>query len=143
MPYRYLEDVAVADVALLAWGETIEEMFLAAADGTLGVMIEDPTSLLGHERRVLQLEDSSLDMLLLQFLQELIFFKDAQRLLLRVKELQIREHDGQFSLLADAAGEEINPARHKLIMDLKAVTLYRLRVEKTMRGWEATVILDV
>ncbi len=143
MPYRYLEDIAVADVALFAWGETIDETFLAAADGTLGVMMEDPASLLGKERRVLRLEDSSLDMLLLQFLQELIFFKDAQRLLLRVRELQIREDDGRFSLLADARGEEIDPARHQLLMDLKAVTLYRLRVEKTMRGWEATVILDV
>ena len=143
MPYRYLEDIAVADVALFAWGETIDETFLAAADGTLGVMMEDPASLLGKERRVLRLDDSSLDMLLLQFLQELIFFKDAQRLLLRVRELQIREDDGRFSLLADARGEEIDPARHQLLMDLKAVTLYRLRVEKTMRGWEATVILDV
>jgi len=143
MPYRYLEDIAVADVALFAWGETIDETFLSAADGTLGVMMEDPASLLGKERRVLRLEDSSLDMLLLQFLQELIFFKDAQRLLLRVRELQIREDDGRFSLLADARGEEIDPARHQLLMDLKAVTLYRLRVEKTMRGWEATVILDV
>ena len=31
MPYEFLEDVATADIAFRAWGETLEETFVAAA----------------------------------------------------------------------------------------------------------------
>jgi SHS2 domain-containing protein len=50
--------------------------------------------------------------------------------------------DGRFSLTAAAWGETIDPSRHELLVDVKAVTLHRFRVEKASRGWEATVILD-
>ena len=81
--------------------------------------------------------------MLLQFLQELLFYKDAQRLLLRVYEVQIIAHDQGFTLQARAAGEALDPARHALGADVKGVTLHRLQVVQTSNGWEATVVLDV
>ena len=84
-----------------------------------------------------------LDLLLLQFLQELLFYKDAQRLLLRVYAVQITTHDQRFALEARAAGEPLDPARHALGADVKGVTLHRLQVVQTSNGWEATVVLDV
>jgi SHS2 domain-containing protein len=41
------------------------------------------------------------------------------------------------------AGEELDMNRHDLVVDVKAVTLHQFRVEKTDRGWEAFVILDI
>jgi SHS2 domain-containing protein len=46
-------------------------------------------------------------------------------------------------LEAEARGEPLDPARHRLLADVKAVTLHRLRVERTVRGWEASVVLDI
>jgi hypothetical protein len=40
MPYRFLEDIATADIAFEARGETLEEVFTAAAEATMNVMIE-------------------------------------------------------------------------------------------------------
>ena len=40
-------------------------------------------------------------------------------------------------------GEPIDPQRHRLRVDVKAVTLHRFSIEKTAQGWEATVILDI
>jgi SHS2 domain-containing protein len=80
---------------------------------------------------------------LLQFLQELLFYKDAQRLLLRVSAVQITTHEHGFDLQARAAGEPLDPARHALGADVKGVTLHRLQVVQTPNGWEATVTLDV
>ncbi len=143
MPYRYLEDIATADVAFEAWGDTLEEMFVAAADATMNVMVSDLESIARVEHRMLQATTEEIDMLLFELLQELIFYKDADRLLLRVPNVHIQAQSGQFALRAEAYGEEIDPEKHDLIVDIKAVTLHRFKVEQTSRGWEAIVILDI
>jgi SHS2 domain-containing protein len=143
MPYRYLPDIAIADVAFEAWAETLEELFLAAADATMNVMVSDLAAIVEHETRVLAAADEEADMLLFQLLQELIFYKDAERLLLRVRRVGIRQDASGYALQADAWGEEIDPSRHDLVVDVKAVTLHRFRLAQTERGWEATVILDI
>ncbi|MBP1596100.1 MAG: hypothetical protein H6Q05_1477 [Acidobacteria bacterium] len=143
MPYRYIPDIAIADVAFEAWGGTLEELFVAAADATMNVMVADLATVAEPLARTIRVEDTEVDMLLFQLLQELIFLKDAERLLLRVKAIEIRRIDGLFTLEAVARGEELDPARHDLVVDVKAVTLHRYRVNKTPGGWEAAVILDI
>ena len=143
MPYRYLDDIATADVAFEAWGGTLEELFVAAADATMNVMVADLATVAERLARTIRVEDTEVDMLLFQLLQELIFLKDAERLLLRVKAIEIRRIDGLYTLEAVARGEELDPARHDLVVDVKAVTLHRYRVNKTPGGWEAAVILDI
>jgi SHS2 domain-containing protein len=143
MPYRYREDIATADAAFEAWGATLQEMFVAAADATMNVMVSELQSIASEDRRTLRVTAEEVDMLLFQLLQELIFYKDAERLLLRVQDVKIEERDGQFWLQAEAYGEEINPAEHDLIVDVKAVTLHRFKVGPSSRGWEAFVILDL
>jgi SHS2 domain-containing protein len=101
--------------------------------------VEDLTTIAPQEERTLEVHEEQLDLLLLQFLQELLFYKDAQRLLLRVSEVQITTHDQGFTLAAQAAGEPLDPARHALGADVKGVTLHRLQVVQTSNGWEAPV----
>jgi len=142
-PYRYLEEIATADVAFEARGVTLEETFLAAADATLNTMVEEIGTVAPLERRVFSLAADSLDLLLLELLQEIIYHKDADRLLLRVRDLRIEETGSGYRLHGDAIGETIDPGRHPLLADVKAVTLHRLSVEKTPSGWRAVVVLDV
>ena len=78
MPYRYLEDIATADIAFEAWGGTVEEMFKAAAEATMNVMVEDLDTIASEKQKALSVEDEAIDLLLFQFLQELIFYKDAE-----------------------------------------------------------------
>ena len=142
-PYRYLEEIATADVAFEARGVTLEETFLAAADATLNTMVEEIGTVAPLERRVFSLAADSLDLLLLELLQELVYHKDADRLLLRVRDLRIEETGSGVRLHADAYGETIDRGKHPLLADVKAVTLHRLSVEKTLSGWRAVVVLDV
>jgi SHS2 domain-containing protein len=143
MPYAYADDIALADLAFRAWGQTVEDTFLAAAEATVNAMVEDLATIAPRVQRIFALHETQLDLLLLQFLQELLFYKDAQRLLLRVYEVQITTHDQGFTLQAQAAGEPLDPARHALGADVKGVTLHRLQVVQTSNGWVATVVLDV
>ena len=142
MPYRYLTDIAIADAAFEAWGDTVEELFVAASDATTNVMVEDLGTIHDLERRSIEVEENAVDMLLFQLLQELVFYKDAEQLLLRVSSVQINRNNGSYHLHAQTYGEAINPEKHELLVDVKAVTLHRFQVEQTSHGWKAIVILD-
>lgn len=143
MPYNFIEEMATADVAFEAWGNTPEDLFIAAADATMNVMVSDLETIARVESRDIEVEAEALDMLLFAFLQELIFYKDADILLLRVEDVKIALGEGIYSASAKAYGEEIDPLKHDLIVDVKAVTLHKFRVEQTDRGWETLVILDI
>ena len=106
-------------------------------------MVQDLDTVTARVERSVALESGAFDMLLFNYLQETIFYKDAQRLLLRTKELKLTQTEEKFTLDAVMAGEELDMQRHELVVDVKAVTLHQLRVEKTERGWEAFVILDI
>jgi len=143
-PYEFLEDVATADIAFAAWGGTIEETFRAAADATMNVMVEDLESIHPLERRHVTHDADGLDMLLFDYLNDLIYYKDAEVLLTRGENIAIREKDGGgFHLDATLVGERIDVKRHEFRVDVKAVTLHRFSLAMTDRGWEAMVILDI
>ena len=143
MPYEFLEEVAIADIAFKATGKDLEELFVAAAEATMNVMVEELASIRPTEERKLTFENNALDLLLFDFLQELIYYKDAEELLLRVGQVKLEERDNRFFLQATARGEKIDPSRHQLRVDVKAVTLHQFRVETNNQGWEAHEILDI
>jgi SHS2 domain-containing protein len=143
MPYEYLEDIGTADIAFEATGRDLPELFTAAADATMNVMIENLDAIEPRETREIELTNDNIDMLLFDFLQELIYFKDAERLLLRIREVQIDEKEEKYFLNATAAGEPLDAGRHQQRADVKAVTLHDFRVEKSEGGWKATAILDI
>lgn len=143
MPYRYRDDSATSDAAFDVGAPTLEQLFIDAGDATLGVMIEEPAAVAPRQTRLLRAEAESLDLLLFQVLQELVYFKDAEQLLLRLGRVEIREGEDGFAAAVEARGEPIDSARHELLRDVKAVTLHRLRLERSGQGWEATVVLDI
>ena len=148
MPYRYLGDIATADVAFEATGKSLEEAFTSAAEATLNVMIDEPDRI-GEPDRIerkeavdVELENDDLEMLLFDFLNELVYYKDSRKLLLRVDEIKI-EDEGQFRLAAKLYGEKLDPLKHPLGADVKAVTLHRFSLSKSDDGWKATAVLDI
>jgi len=143
MPFHYLEDIGTADIAFEATGRDLSELFTSAGDATMNVMIENLDTIEPREMRRIELKNDEIDMLLFDFLQELIYFKDAERLLLRVHEMRIEEREGTYSLSATTVGEPLDARRHQQRADVKAVTLHDFRVEKTEGGWKARVILDI
>ena len=143
MRYEFVDEVATADVAFSAWGETIEEMFVSAAEATMNVMVADINKIERRQKREIVISSHALDMLLFNLLQEIIFFKDAEQLLLRIEDVRIENEKEHYSVSATGWGEPIDPARHELIVDVKAVTLHMFKVERTQRGWETFIILDI
>jgi SHS2 domain-containing protein len=140
--YRLIEGLTRADVAFRAEEESLEELFRTAWRATLELMLPAPR-LETRERRRIELANPAVDLLLFDFLGELIYHKDAEGLLLDLESLALGGGPGGYRLAAVAAGEAADQARHELGLDVKAVTLHHLAVERVPRGWRATVVLDV
>ena len=143
MSYRYLEDVAPADIAFEARADDLPGLFAEAAEATVNAMIDNPEAIRPAVSKAIRLENAEIEMLLFSLLQELIYHKDAGRLLLRVSRVAVKKRKGRFVLDAEAEGETLDPERHAQRADVKAVTLHRFSVRKDGEGWKALVVLDV
>jgi SHS2 domain-containing protein len=146
MPYRYLEGLTMADVAFEATGKTLEEMFISAADALMGTQVKDLKKVEQKVEKDFTLSAADEERLLHDFLQELIFYKDAERLLFSRYELKITKAKGAgggYVLSAKAKGEPLDMKKHELLVDVKAVTWNKFKVEKIAKGWKAVVIIDV
>jgi SHS2 domain-containing protein len=143
MPYQYLEEIGTADIAFEATGRDLPELFSDAADAMTNVMIDNIDAIESRQTRHIELSNDKLDMLLFDLLQELIFLKDAERLLLRMREVQLDERDENYCVKATAEGEPLDAERHHQRADVKAVTLHDFSVERTEGGWKARVLLDI
>jgi SHS2 domain-containing protein len=143
MPYRFLEDVAIADVAFEAEGGTLRELLGSVALAMTDTMIRNRESMAQTVIKCFEIEAAEPEMLLYRFLQELVFLKDAERLLFNKFELDPAEGISSWHLRVRAFGEEIDQEKHELLADVKAVSLHNFSVRKTNEGWRAEVILDV
>ncbi len=142
MPYKFLEDVAIADVAFEATGKTVEELFKSAALAVINTQVKDLKSVKQKISKEIKVESDSIEMLLFNFLQELIFLKDAELLLFSKFDIKITQ-DKKYKLKAKTYGEKLNMKKHELLVDVKAVSLHNFKVVKIKSRWEADVILDV
>ncbi len=143
MPYKFIEGVAIADVAFEATGKTTEEMFESAGNAMMNTQVKDLDSISAIVKREFTLEKKDLESLLHAFLQELIYYKDADLLLFREYKLRIGKSPGGYSLAASLRGETIDPKKHELLVDVKAVSWHMFKVAQEDGLWKAFVILDV
>jgi SHS2 domain-containing protein len=143
MPYRYLEGITSADVAFEATGKTPEEMFESAGLAITNTMVRAVTAVKPLVKKEIKKEADKIEKLLFDFLEELVYLKDAEQLLFSKFEIKIKDEKQLKQLTAAAYGEKINPKKHELIVDIKAVTYHKFEVKKTENGWKAIVIVDV
>jgi SHS2 domain-containing protein len=143
MGYRYIEDIVTADVAFEARANTLKGVFVSAAEALLNTMVINIDSVSNQTSKNISVESDSKEMLLFDFLQELIFFKDSEQLLLRLKKMDILESGTKCSANFRLCGERINPEKHDLAVDVKAITMHLFGLTQKVNEWVATVVLDV
>ncbi len=141
MPYKFLEDISLADVAFEATGKTLEELFESAALATTNVMIKNLKTIRPKVKKKIKLRSKDIESLLYGFLQELVFLKDAKRLIFSRYKIKINQE--KIELTAEISGEKLDPQKQEHIVDVKAVTYHLFEVRKINKGWKARVILDI
>jgi SHS2 domain-containing protein len=141
--YRVLEDVALADAAFEAAGDSPSELFLAAAEAVIDIMV-DPLSVTSTWRRDIDRRAPDLAALLFDWLSDIVYFKDVDGVVFREATANVmQEAPMEWRVLGSLAGEPIDQLRHVLRSDVKAVTKHLYRVRQENDHWIATVVLDI
>jgi SHS2 domain-containing protein len=137
-PYRVLDHTA--DIGLEAHGQTLKKLFENAAAGFYALLVK------GDDVRTRQTVELSIrahdsEALFVRFLQELNYLYQTQRLVGGRVEVQDVEDRALHALVR---GETLDPQRHTVLRDIKAVTYHGLTLKKVRKkSWKATVLFDV
>ncbi len=138
--FRFLEDVAIADAAFEAYGDTLEELFESCALATFEVMVATKGIEQRREEKI-EIKNLNLEDLLFDFLSELIYLKDVKKIFFSRFDLSIIQNK-EYLLTGALWGDDIDYSRQEIRQDVKAVTYHLLEVKKADEGWKARVILD-
>ena len=128
-----------ADVGIIAYGTDIEQLFCNAALALFS-LITELESIQEKSHLNLRVSSDERDSLLVEWLNELIYFFDAKHMLFNRFDI---ESLTQNELKATCHGEDFDPMKHKIKRGVKAATYHMLRLDKNNDGYEAQIILDI
>ena len=136
-PYEAFDHTA--DIGLHAFGDTLAELFIHAAQGMESLMVA-PEQVRVVTSREITVECHNAVSLLIGWLNELIFLFDTEYLLFRDFEIDTLT---ETRLVARASGEPYNAQHHELSSAIKAVTWHEASIERTDGGYKARIIFDI
>ena len=128
-----------ADLGLRVRANDLNTLFAEAGKALFSVIVADLEAVVPREEVTFRLEGQTYDYLLFDWLSELGYTFDARRLVLS----EFVVHVGLRGLEATARGEPLDPKRHGLGHEVKAITYHGLKVEHQAEGWLAEVLLDI
>jgi SHS2 domain-containing protein len=114
-----------ADVGVKAYGKTVAEAFAHAAEGMFDIITDESTIDPVGEYEIL-LDSPDLELLLVDWLSELLYLNGVFGLVFGKFEVTIsRNH-----LSAHVYGEKYDTQKHRMGVEIKAVTYHMLQVNK-------------
>ena len=131
-----------ADVAARLRGATLDDLFGAAA-GALTAAITEPEAVGPRQSRAVTLEAADLELLLVDWVGELLYLFETEQFLVAAARPRVAEHDRRWRVDAEISGETRDPARHPIKVLVKAVTFHGLRIERRADGYETLLVFDI
>jgi SHS2 domain-containing protein len=128
-----------ADLGLRVKAADLESLFAEAGRGLFSMMVDNLEDVRPETTVQFDIPGTEPDYLLFDWLNELLYCFESRRLLLC--EFVVRR-DAR-GLKAEARGEPLDPKRHALSHEVKAITYHQLQVEQTADGWRAELIVDI
>jgi len=121
--YELIEHTA--DVGVKAYGKTVAEAFEHAAEAMFDI-ITDTSTIQAVGQYDIELESPDLEQLLVDWLSKLLFLNDAEDLVFGKFEVTITG----TRLSAHVLGEKYNTKKHRMGVEIKAVTYHILQVNE-------------
>lgn len=136
-PFEVLEHTA--DVGVIAYGRTPEEMMVNAALAMFSLMV-GLDQVEEKEEREIRVQGHDWESLLVHWLVELLYYVDAEGMVFRRFQVEIPT---PYQLRALAYGERMDKERHSFHMGIKGVTRHMLAVGQEDGTWWARVVFDI
>lgn len=140
--FRFLDNIALADIAFEAEGDSLEELIRGATAALLETLADPATVGAVWEQRITKTDTNPAD-LLFDWLSDIVYWKDAAGVVFHEAPLSVARQDAGWKLTARLVGAPVDRETQELRNDVKGVTkhLYQLRQENGL--WSARVVLDV
>ena len=139
--YKFIDHTA--DIAFDVEGNTLRELFIAAANAWKESVIEKVSYLKSRNQLRLELKTLTIEQLLVDFLSELNFqFFTKKWLYLNSKNLSITNENRLWKLSASLNGNEIS--NDTLIkQEIKAVTYHQMEIVNENNKYKTRVVFDI
>jgi SHS2 domain-containing protein len=140
--FVYLEHTA--DIKFQAFGRSLSEAFGNAARAVFNAIA--PLNSISPLRKMsFSISAGSVESLLYDFLDELLFLHDSENMLFSRFDISIKTspHGSTYSLGCDAFGERFDASKHSAATDIKAMTYHDMSVEKKGSRWVVQAVVDV
>ena len=128
-----------ADLGLRVRAPDLPTLFAEAGKGLASMIVANLDQVRLVEEREIEIDGADRDYLVFDWLSELLYVYETQRLVLRDFEVQTTEN----GIVATARGERLDPERHILDHEVKAITYHELKLEQTADGWLLEAIVDI
>lgn len=128
-----------ADIGIFVYGEDLKTLFRNAAEAFFNIITDLENVKVAIWKRI-EFEKEDLECLMVDWLNELLFYYDVEGLLF--KEFRI-EMVGEDGLKAMAGGEKFVEGIHMIKTQVKAVTYHQIEVQKKNSFWRARIIFDL
>jgi SHS2 domain-containing protein len=133
-----------ADLGLRVRAGCLADLFADAARGLFSMIVANLADVHPVVERSYRLAGDERDLLLFDWLNELLYTFESERLLLATFNISVCESsDGSWLLVATGRGEAVDEARHRLEHEVKAITYHGLAVVEQDGAWVAEVIVDI
>lgn len=140
MPYEFFDHTG--DIGVRVHAATVGDLFADAA-AALTATVVDPGTIERREREWVALTAPSLELLLVDWLNDLVFRFDVDEFLVAHASPRVERQQEEWKLEATIEGEPLDPARHRVKLLIKAVTYHQLAIAETDRGFETAVVFDI
>ena len=130
------------DVGVKVTAATLDELFADAAAALTATLV-DPGAIVGRTREWVSLEAPSLELLLVDWLNDLVFRFDVDEFMVARAAPRITREAEAWKLEATLEGEGLDPARHRVRILVKGATYHQLAVTETTQGYETSVVFDI
>ena len=128
-----------ADVGLRVQADTLEQLLVDAGRGLFSLIVTNLDDVQSVFERSYRIDRDQDDFLLFDWLSELLFTFESEKLLLCQFQVEL-----QPTLLeATCRGERMDFDRHQMDHEVKAITYHRLAVEQKDGKWLGEVVLDI
>lgn len=133
-----------ADLGLRVRAVSLEELLRESARGILAMQVANPEAVRPVETKTIKLSADDAAYLLFDWLSELLFAFESNKLLLSEFDVALEQSDRRLTVRAVCRGEPMDQNRHVMEHEVKAITYHDLRVEQEPGGtWFAEVIVDI
>jgi SHS2 domain-containing protein len=140
--YRFLDDIALADLAFEVSGDSLPDIFQGATNALIEAMA-DPATVGTTWTQQVHRQEGDPAALLFDWLSDLVYWKDAASVVFSRAVLKLQDEAGVLRLDATLFGERVNPEVQILRADVKGVTKHLYDVSRAGERWKARVVVDV